>query len=338
MATAVLRAAPVLNIGFNPYGLTYTVGLQGGRTPRANPEPLGLDGFIGMAHDLGARCIEVDWRWFVDMDAADLRRVAASLAGVTPVYSHWLAQRPGETLDVAIRNAAAIRASILRLHLTPVLEGGRASWGPRWGEMVGHARRVLRRDAPRAAEAGLVLAIENHQDLGSEELLTIVEELGPHAGIVFDTGNAFAVGEDPVAFANRAAPRIRHIHLKDYVAQFTPEGFRLVRCPIGDGAVPFLEIAAVLKNYHRSLTASIEPGALEARHIRLFTPAWWDGYPPRQASELGTMLGRLRAAPLADDADGRTPWEREAPGHELIAYEMDQIRRSIDNLTGLGLL
>ncbi|CAN5657632.1 sugar phosphate isomerase/epimerase [soil metagenome] len=338
MVTAALPQASVLNIGFNPYGLTYTVGLQGGGTARANPEPLGLDGFIRLAHDLGARCIEVDWRWFANLSAADLRRVAASLEGVTPVYSHWLSQRPGESLDDAIGNAAAIGASILRLHLTPVLEGGRAAWGVRWEEMVAHARRVLHRDSPKAAEAGLVLAIENHQDFGSEELLAIVEELGAHAGIVFDTGNPFAVGEDPVAFARRAAPRIRHLHLKDYVAQFTAEGFRLVRCPIGDGAVPFAEIADVLKNSHQSLTASIEPGALEARHIRLFTPAWWDGYPPRKASELGTMLGRLRGASLAEDADARTPWEREAPGDELIAYETGQIRRSVENLRGLGLL
>ena len=328
----------MLNIGFNPYGLTYTVGLQGAGTPRANPEALGLDGFIRLAHDLGARCIEVDWRWFAKLSAVDLRRVAASLDGVTPVYSHWLAQQPGESLDEAIGNAAAIGASILRLHLTPVLEGARAAWGGRWDEMVAHARRVLHRDSPKAAKAGLVLAIENHQDFGSEELLAIVEELGSHAGIVFDTGNPFAVGEDPVSFARRVAPRIRHLHLKDYVAQFTAEGFRLVRCPIGGGAVPFPEIADLMKKYHRSLTASIEPGALEARHIRLFTPSWWDGYPPRGASELGTLLGRLRAVALPENADARTPWEREAPGHELIAYETDQIRRSVENLRALGLL
>ncbi len=30
----------------------------------------------------------------------------------------------------------------------------------------------------------------------------------------------------------------RHVHLKDYRVQFTDEGYRLVRCAIGDGAVP----------------------------------------------------------------------------------------------------
>ena len=35
------------------------------------------------------------------------------------------------------------------------------------------------------------------------------------------------------------APHVRYLHLKDYRVQFTDEGYRLVRCAIGDGAVPF---------------------------------------------------------------------------------------------------
>ena len=167
--------------------------------------------------------------------------------------------------------------------------------------MIAHAHDTLRRETNRVGDAGLVLAIEDHQDVGSEELVDLVEQLGPHAGICLDTGNPFSVGEDPVAFTRRAAHRIRHVHLKDYVAQFTDEGYRLVRCAVGDGAVPFEEIAAVLEEQGTPLAASIEPGALESRHIRLFTPDWWNGYPARDARELGTMLGRLRARRLADD-------------------------------------
>ena len=149
--------------------------------------------------------------------------------------------------------------------------------------MIAHAHATLGREINRVGDAGLVLAIEDHQDVGSEELVDLVEQLGPHAGICLDTGNPFSVGEDPVAFTRRAAHRIRHVHLKDYVAQFTDEGYRLVRCAVGDGAVPFEEIAAVLAEQGTPLAASIEPGALESRHIRLFTPDWWTGYPPREA-------------------------------------------------------
>jgi hypothetical protein len=203
--------------------------------------------------------------------------------------------------------------------------------------MLAHARQTLARESSRVADAGLMLAIENHQDLGSEELVEIAETIGAHAGICFDTGNPFAVGEDPVAFARRAAHRIRHVHLKDYVAQFTNQGYRLVRCPIGDGAVPLAEIAPVLRESATPLVASIEPGALESRHIRLFTPEWWNGYPPRPGSELGVMLGRLRSTALGDDADPRTPWEMGDKGDALVEYEIGQVRRSVANVRALGI-
>jgi hypothetical protein len=94
----------------------------------------------------------------------------------------------------------------------------------------------------------------------------------------------------------------------------------------------------VLQSHTPPLTASIEPGALEARHIRLFTAEWWNGYPPRDARELGVALGRLRQNRLSGDADFRTPWERSAPGEEIVAYETAQVRRSVENLRAMGFM
>ena len=328
---------PSLRVGLNPYGASYTVGLLRPASGRTAPAPLGLWGFVELARTTGARCIELDGRWLTALTDADVARLGESLkqSGMTIVCSDWLVQRPGETLEVAIRCARALGASLLRLHLTPVLEGARAALDTRWEQMLGHARATLKVEAHRAADVGLPLAIENHQDLTSEELIDIACESGGNVGLVFDTGNPFAVGEDPIAFAVRAATWIRHVHLKDYIAQFTSDGYRLVRCPIGDGCVPLKEIAEMLPP---DLTASIEPGALEARHIRLFAPGWWRGYPPRPAIELATALGRLQHRKLREDADWRTPWERGVHGKPLVDYEMAQIRRSAENLKAIGII
>ena len=325
-------------LSLNPYGLTYTVGLHGlGTAARTNPHPIGLQGFIAIARELGLRAIELDHRWLTPLSDAELHALRGDLHGLQPICSFWLAHQPGETLREAVRCCTALGATILRFHLTPVLEGARAARGDEWLALLTHARETLVRESSRVGDAGLILAIENHQDLGSEELVALSEQLGPHAGVCFDTGNSFAVGEDPVAFARRASHRIRHVHLKDYVAQFTDDGYRLLRCPIGDGAVPLAEIASVLADSATPLVASIEPGALEARHIRLFTPEWWTGYLPRDASELGTMLGRLRKSMIPDGADYRTPWERGESGGMLVEYEMAQVRRSAKNVQELGI-
>jgi sugar phosphate isomerase/epimerase len=325
----------MLQIGLNPYGLAYTVGLQGIGTPRVNPQPIGLDGFIDIAREIDARCIELDWRWLFAMRDEDLRALRDRLADIPRVVSYWLQHEPGETLAGAVRCATGVGARILRMHLTPVLEGGRAALGPRWTAMVRHAHEVVVRDAPRAADAGVIVAIENHQDFASDELVALAEQAGSNVGITLDTGNPFPVGEDPIGFVERAGHRIRHLHLKDYVAQFTPEGYRLIRCATGSGCVPFQEILAHLPAAD-GMTASIEIAALDARHIRVFTPEWWDGYPSRPSSELARALQRLKQARLDDNADYRTPWEKGEPPAAIAAYERRQLDESVANLKAFG--
>ena len=236
-----------------------------------------------------------------------------------------------------MRCYSALGARILRFHLTPVLEGARARWGARWNEMIAHAHDTLRREINRVGDAGLVLAIEDHQDVGSEELVDLVEQLGPHAGICLDTGNPFSVGEDPVAFTRRAAHRIRHVHLKDYVAQFTDEGYRLVRCAVGDGAVPFKEIAAVLER------AGHAAGRLDRARRSRITP-----HPPVHARLVGRLSGprRARARHDARPAARAAPCRRRGlpdavgeggAGDALVDYELGQVRRSVENVRALGI-
>ena len=93
----------------------------------------------------------------------------------------------------------------------------------------------------------------------------------------------------------------------------------------------------ILAQHHETMLAAIEIGALEARHVKLLTPEWWQGYAPKQASELAACLLAARRNRLADDAEWRTPWERNAD-HELVDYELGQMRKSIANMKSLGLM
>jgi len=323
--------------GLNPYGLTYTLGLQGANGPRANPRGRGLEGFLQIADELGARSIELHNAWLVPLEEDRLFALRERLDAhkVEPIISHGI---PWEPPEGAIRTAVALGARIIRTPLTPVLCGDRAARAHEWPDFVRAAREKLKALARLAEREGVTIAIENHQDFTSRELLDFCDDAGANVGICFDTGNTFPVAEAPLDFARRVARRVRHVHFKDYRAHWTDEGFRLVRCAIGDGAVPFQEIAAVLGQYHKSLTASLEPGALEARHVRLFTPAWWQGYAASAATDLASCLHAARRNRLADDADWRTPWERNEDGETLIRFEIDMIRRSAANMKTIGLM
>ncbi len=72
----------------------------------------------------------------------------------------------------------------------------------------------------------------------------------------------------------------------------------------------------------------LEPGALEARHVRLLTPGWWQGYPPRPAEGFAACLGAARVNRIPEGEDCRTPWERQADGElETLRARHDPAQR-----------
>jgi sugar phosphate isomerase/epimerase len=325
-----------LTMGLNPYGLTYYLGIQAMGTPRANPNGAGLEGFIKLTEELGGKAIELWEGWLKPMSDAELAALRTRLDGLgwKRVLSSGL--HHGD-VDFLLRAAPILGATNIRLALTPILCGDRAAAGQKWYDLVTSTREKLEHYAPLARSAGLTLLIENHQDFTSRELVGFCDEFGPSVRIVLDMANTFPVAESPLDFVSVVAPYVRHCHVKDYRVQFTDEGIRLVRCASGDGAVPFKEMFEILGQHNDEMVACIEVGALEARHVRLLTPEWWHGYAPKPAEELAACLLAARRNRLPDDADWRTPWERNAD-HELVEYELGQYRKSAANLKALGLM
>ena len=321
-------------LGLNPYGLTYHLGLQGAGGPRANRKGAGLEGFIAIATELGAKVLEIYDPWLRALSDDDLRALRDRLAslGMTPVVSSGLMMGPFES---ALRSARILDAKLIRHGLTDVLCGDRHALGGKWKELVAEVRAELAERGPRAADEGRVLAIENHQDFGSDELAEFCETTRG-VGVCLDTGNTFPVAEAPLDFVRRVAPHVRHVHLKDYRVQFTDEGYRLVRCAIGDGAAPIAAMLDILAARGQKLTAVLEPGALEARHVRFLRPEWWRFYPPKSAPALAACLAAARVNRLADDEDARTPWERGEDA-AIADYELKMIRRSAANMRTIGL-
>ncbi|MEZ5667371.1 MAG: sugar phosphate isomerase/epimerase [Alphaproteobacteria bacterium] len=325
-----------LHVGLNPYGLTYHLGLQGHGTPRANPDGRGLRGFIAIARELKAEVLEIFEPWLTALTDDELRALRDELAGlgIRPIVSSGLTMG---SVEHAFRAARLLDATLMRFALSRVLCGDRNAQGDKWPAIVADVRAGLARWAPVAADAGITLAIENHQDFTSAELVAFCAEAGPSVGLCFDMGNTFPVAEAPIDFTRAVAPWVRYCHLKDYRVQFTDQGFRLIRCAIGDGAVPYGEMVAILGAHHDELPAALEPGALEARHVRLFTADWWNGYPAKDARALAACLAAARHNRLPEDADYRTPWER-GEDSALVDYELAMIRRSAANMRALGLM
>jgi len=325
-----------LTTGLNPYGLTYYLGMQGMGTPRANPNGAGLEGFIRLTEELGGKAIELWEGWLTPMSDAELAAFKARLDGLgwERVLSSGL--HHGD-VDFLLRAAPILGAKYIRLALTPILCGDRAAAGQKWYDLVNSTRRKLEHYAPLAQTAGVTLLIENHQDFTSRELVGLCDEFGPNVRIVFDMANTFPVAEAPLDFTRVIAPYVRHCHIKDYRVVFEPDGFRLVRCPSGDGCVPHKEMFDILARHNDEMIACIEIGALDDRHVKLLTPEWWHGYGPKPAEDLAACLLAAQKNRYAPGEDYRTPWQRNAD-HELVDYELGQYRKSAANLKAIGLM
>jgi 3-oxoisoapionate decarboxylase len=235
-----------------------------------------------------------------------------------------------DKLSEAIDLGAQMGASTVRTAVGGAKIGGdRRPLAGRWQSFLQEVLMGLREATAVAERVDVNLAVENHQDLASEELLWLCESIGSQRfGITLDTGNPLATAEEPLDFARRIAPYVKNVHLKDYCIYLSEEGYRLVRCPLGQGVINFPALFSILAEVCPDVSMSIELGALEARYIRVLADDYWPDYPPRTAAQLARVL-RLVQANARPPGDWRTPFERDESVEAILAYEEQQLAASL---------
>lgn len=207
--------------------------------------------------------------------------------------------------------------------------GDRRLIGDRWSTFLEEVLRGLRAATLVAERVGVNLALENHQDLASEELLWLCDSIdSARFGITLDTGNPLATAEEPIDFFRRTGPYIKNVHLKDYSISLSDEGYRLVRSPIGQGVIDFPQLFAIVAEFCPDVTLSLEIGALEARHIRVLADDYWPAYPPRSAAQLARVLRFVYTHSNQSD-NWQTPFERNEPVEAIVTYEERQLAESV---------
>ncbi len=180
-----------------------------------------------------------------------------------------------------------------------------------------------------------MLALENHQDATSDDLLALCEAGGGRVGVTFDVANPLAVAEDPLIFARKLGRHIHNVHLKDYHVFATPSGYRLVRCALGEGVVPFGELLPLLAAVAPHASLHIELAAQYARHIRMLEDAWWTGFPPRDVRAVLPVLRLRHDQARPTDEPWQTLWECAAPTPAVVQHEHEQFERSVHYLRSL---
>lgn len=321
-----------MRIGLSMYGTTYSMGIH----PKASRPAYRWKQVMDRAADAGLDGVEIPVSLLQSLeDAVELGRearkrnqfVCLDASGHDPVV-----------LGRALEFGAEAGAVTVRTVIGGAGFGGdRRPLAGRWSAFMEDVREGLAEAAKTAERVQVNLAVENHQDLASEELLWLCESIGStRFGITLDTGNPLATAEEPLEFTRRVAPFVKNVHLKDYWIYLSEEGYRLVRCPIGQGAINFPALFAILSEAcpDPDVPMAVELGALEARHTRVLADDYWPEYPERSASKLARLL-RFVQAESKPAGDWRTPYERQERAEVIEAYEERQLAASLAYLLSL---
>ena len=312
-----------MRIGLSVYGTTFGMGIH----PASGRAVISPEQLLDRAISAGLEGVELPASWLHGKDATTVARYAQERGlFITLETEGYDPGKLAEAIDLGVRLGANTVRTIVG---GAKLGGDRRPLAGRWQSFLHEILVGLREATIIAERAGVNLTVENHQDLASEELLWLCESIGsPRLGITLDTGSTLATAEEPVDFARRVAPYVKNVHLKDYQIYMCEEGYRLVRCPLGQGVVNFPTLFEILSETCPQVTMSIELGALEARLVRVLANDYWSDYPPRSAAQFAHVL-RFVLNNARSSGDWRTPFELNEPVEAIIAYENQQLDASL---------
>ena len=316
-----------MRLNFTVYGSQFTYGWlpEGARL-------IGAEAFVAEARKRGFRGAELSHRMLEGLDDAALSalRAGAEQDGFELLLSAFGTET--EFLRAQLRRAHALGAAAVRTVVGGADYGGdrRAFAGGKWRGFLDELRARFEQVMPEAERLKVSLAIENHQDVNSEDILYFCHHFeSERFGTVLDTANPLSVVEHPLDFARAVMPYVKYVHLKDYIIYWSSEGFRLVRCPVGAGALPLAEMIQLLEQSGRGYSASLELAALEARHVRCFADDFWPEYPTRSAAQFAKVMAYVRQHARPASEDYRTPFELGSTAAEIATFEEAELRTSI---------
>lgn len=175
-----------------------------------------------------------------------------------------------------------------------------------WPDQLAATTRFLGQLAPCLRDCGAHLNLETHEEVTTDELVRIVETVGPDVvGITFDTANVVVHGEDPLAAAARVAPYVRMAHFRDVALFATEAGITRYLAPCGEGVIDWRELIAVLRRAGAAPNLTIEVGAGRTQppmHAYVDDPRWQAAHPDLRAAEIARL--RIRADEYQRGAGG----------------------------------
>jgi 3-oxoisoapionate decarboxylase len=155
--------------------------------------------------------------------------------------------------------------------------------------------RVMKNTRGQILDAGIKLAVENHNDLRTDELITIIDETGTDiCGAMLDPGNGVWQMDDPMQQLETIGPKVLCTSVRDYLLWESEVGATFQWMAIGQGMMDFDVYTRNMSRLCPGVPLHIETISNEHRPIPFLTEEFWDGYKNLKAKDLLPFMLLLR--------------------------------------------
>ena len=200
-----------------------------------------------------------------------------------------------ERFEAEVKTAKAAGATIIR---TVCLGGRRYETFKKASEFTAfkkHSLERLRMAEPIVARHKMRLAIENHKDFRTDELLGMLKRIdSQQVGICVDTGNNLALLEDPLEMTRAMAPLAFACHLKDMGVEESTDGFLLSEVPLGTGSLDLQGIVTTLRKANSKIQFTLEMITRDPLRIPCLSEGYWETMQHVSGKDLARTLTWVR--------------------------------------------
>ena len=216
-------------LGIGSFCFAYNAGINGFR-----PEnPMSATDLLEEARRLGYQGVQLcENMGYSEHTDASLRMLGKKAEELGLYIEAGMNNLTGENLERHLSILEPLSCDFLRI----VPGETRATREETPGLLRDRAAAILKEALPVIKKRSLKIGLENHFDIPSADLVSIVKEIDDSSiGLILDTTNCLGFIERPGELLEAFAPYLMGIHIKDYTAYKIPGGYQIAGVPLGEG-------------------------------------------------------------------------------------------------------
>jgi sugar phosphate isomerase/epimerase len=258
-----------MRIGLDSYSYHLAFGTH---THFHTSRPLDLFGFMEKLAEYGLQGFQIDPLHLKSTDREYLVALREAIEEQGLFVEVGIMRASARAIEEGVAVCSQLGANVLRTFLG----FDRFHAGTSVSGELAVAREQLASCVQMLEQSRIRLAIENHGDVTSTELVDLVEAISSsNVGICLDVGNSLCVLEDPVEAVKRMIPFAFSTHFKDMTVVGTDSGCKIVGVALGTGVLPLDEMYSIIQE-EGDLDRLILEVPVEARHGEKQSLEWED--------------------------------------------------------------